>query len=158
MHAPLVPAVVSGPTIPVTYDLTGVRNVSKPTLLVSEPGRVNPASGFIYRPIYSVLLSGLTGTAQVPVSALQGGGIYGINIRFGSVKGFPLNSDFAYTRVAPAGSARPAAPLRAAPRPATSSRSPTAARSSSPGTSPERRVPMARRSRSAPPGRACSTT
>jgi hypothetical protein len=113
MHAPLVPAVVSGPTIPVTYDLTGVRNVSKPTLLVSEPGRVNPASGFIYRPIYSVLLSGLTGTAQVPVSALQGGGIYGINIRFGSVKGFPLNSDFAYTRVAPAGSARPEAPLLA---------------------------------------------
>src|SRR5258708_11550392 len=78
-----------------------------------EPGRVNPASGFIYRPIYSVLLSGLTGTAQVPVSALQGGGIYGINIRFGSVKGFPLNSDFAYTRVAPAGSARPEAPLLA---------------------------------------------
>jgi hypothetical protein len=111
MHAPLVPAVVNGPTIPVTYDLTGVRNVSKPTLLVSEPGRVNPSTGFIYRPIYSVLLSGLTGTAQVPVSALQGGGIYGINIRFGNVKGSPLNSDFAYTRVAPAGASRPPAPL-----------------------------------------------
>jgi len=113
MHAPLVPAVVSGPTIPVTYDLRGVRNVSNPTLLVSEPGRLNPATGFIYRPLYRVPLNGLTGIAQVPVSALQGGGIYGINILFGSVKGSPLNSDFAYTRLAPAGSARPAAPLLA---------------------------------------------
>jgi len=111
MLAPLVPAVVSGPTIPVTYDLRGVRNVSNPTLLVSEPGRVNPSTGFVYRPIYSLQLSALTGTVQVPVSALQGGGIYGINIRFGNVKGSPLNSDFAYTRVAPAGSARPPAPL-----------------------------------------------
>jgi len=113
LHAPLVPAVVSGTTIPVTYDLRGVRNVSNPTLLVSEPGRLNPATGFIYRPLYSVPLGGLTGTVQVPVSALQGGGIYGINILFGSVKGSPLNSDFAYTSVAPAGSARPAAPLLA---------------------------------------------
>src|SRR5712664_856415 len=113
MHAPLVPAVVSGPTIPVAYDLRGVRNVSNPTLLVSEPGRLNPATGFIYRPLYRVPLNGLTGTAQIPVSALQGGGIYGINILFGNVKGSPLNSDFAYTRVAPAGSARPPAPLLA---------------------------------------------
>jgi len=60
MHAPLVPAVVSGPTIPVTYDLRGVRNVSNPTLLVSEPGRLNPATGFIYRPLYRVPLNGLT--------------------------------------------------------------------------------------------------
>src|SRR6267378_3807320 len=113
MLAPVVPAVVSGPTIPVTYDLRGVRNVSNPTLLVSEPGRVNPSTGFVYRPIYSLQLSALTGTVQVPVSALQGGGIYGINIRFGNVKGSPLNSDFAYTRVAPAGSTRPPAPLLA---------------------------------------------
>jgi len=113
MHAPIVPPVVSGPTIPVTYDLRGVRNVSNPTLLVSEPGRLNPATGFIYRPLYRAPLSGLTGTAQIPVSALQGGGIYGINILFGNVKGSPLNSDFAYTRVAPAGSARPPAPLLA---------------------------------------------
>src|SRR5713101_4832969 len=113
LHAPIVPAVVSGPTIPVTYDLRGVRNVSNPTLQVSEPGRINPATGFIYRPLYSAPLVGLTGTAQVPVSALQGGGIYGITILFGKVNGSPLNSDFAYTRVAPAGSARPEAPLLA---------------------------------------------
>jgi len=113
MLAPLVPAVVTGPTIPVTYDLTGVRNVASPTLLVSEPGRTNPATGFVYRAIYSLPLSALTGTAQVPVSALRGGGIYGINIQFGNVKGSPLNSDFAYTRVAPAGSTRPPAPLLA---------------------------------------------
>jgi hypothetical protein len=113
LHAPIVPAVVTGSTIPVTYDLTGVRDVSNPTLLVSEPGRINPATGFIYRAIYSAPLSGLTGTVQVPVSALHGGGIYGINIRYGKVKWAPLNSDFAYTRVSPTGSARPAAPLLA---------------------------------------------
>jgi len=104
---------VTGSTIPVTYDLTGARNVSNPTLLVSEPGRLNPATGFIYRPVYSTPVSGLTGTVHVPVSALQGGGIYGISILFGLVKGSPLNTDFAYTRVAPTSSARPAAPLLA---------------------------------------------
>jgi len=111
LHAPIVPAVVNGSTIPVSYDLTGVRNVSNPTLQVSEPGRVNPATGFLYRAVYSTPLIGLTGTVQVPVSALQGGGIYGIGIQFGIVRGIPLNSDFAYTRVAPTGSARPDAPL-----------------------------------------------
>ena len=112
-HAPVVPAVVTSSTIPVTYDLTGVRNVSNPTLLVSEPGRINPATGFIYRPVYSASLSALSGTVQVPVSALHGGGIYGINIRYGKVLFATLNSDFAYTRVAPTGAARPAAPLLA---------------------------------------------
>src|SRR5262249_32383034 len=66
VHAPLVPAVVSGPTIPVPFDLRGARNVSNPTLQVSEPGRMNPATGFIYRPLFSVPLSALTGTVQVP--------------------------------------------------------------------------------------------
>jgi len=109
--APLVPAVVNGATIPVTYDLTGVRNVSNPTLLVSEPGRINPSTGFVYRALYSVPLTTLTGTVQIPVTALQGGGIYGINILFGAVNNSPLDSDFAYTRVSPAGSSRPPAPL-----------------------------------------------
>jgi len=111
LHAPLVPAVVNGATIPVTYDLTGVRNVSNPALLVSEPGRINPSTGSIYRVLYSVPLTTLTGTVQIPVSALQGGGIYGINILFGFIGFSPLDSDFAYTRVSPAGSSRPPAPL-----------------------------------------------
>jgi hypothetical protein len=109
--APLVPAVVNGATIPVTYDLTGLRNVSNPTLLVSEPGRINPATGSIYRALYSVPLTTLTGTVHIPVTALQGGGIYGINILFGAINNSPLDSDFAYTRVSPAGSSRPPAPL-----------------------------------------------
>ena len=111
VHAPIVPSVVTGPTIPVTYDLRGARNVSKPVVQVSEPGRINPSTGFVYRPIYTAPLNGLTGTVQVPVSALHGGGIYGITILFGFVGTSPLNSDFAYTRVAPGGSARPSAPL-----------------------------------------------
>jgi hypothetical protein len=91
--------------------LTGVRNVSNPTLLVSEPGRINPSTGFIYRALYRVPLTTLTGTVHIPVTALQGGGIYGINILFGAINNSPLNSDFAYTRVSPAGSSRPPAPL-----------------------------------------------
>jgi hypothetical protein len=111
--APIVPAVVSGATIPVTYDLSSARNVLSPTLLVSEPGHLNAATGFLYRAVYSAPLGGLRGTVQVPVSALQGGGIYGINIRYGTLNAgqVALLSDVAYTRVTPTGSARPGAPL-----------------------------------------------
>jgi hypothetical protein len=50
---------------------------------------------------------------QVPVSALQGGGVYGIGIQTGvtSSGNQPLYSDFAFTRVAPSSSDRPPAPL-----------------------------------------------
>src|SRR5206468_1009370 len=43
--APRVPAVVRGGQIAVTYDLTGVGGLDHPTLVVSEPGRVVPATG-----------------------------------------------------------------------------------------------------------------
>lgn len=114
--APIVPSQVSGPTIPVTYDLTNVRNVLNPTLLVSSAGRVNPSTGLFFYPAYSMPLPQLSGTVQVPVSALQGGGIYGIGINYGSINGNALYSDFAYTRVGQASTmpivtARPPAPL-----------------------------------------------
>ncbi len=140
--APKVPAVVDGPTITVTYDLTSVRQsdtpitlagvpadlfsetikYSHPMLVVSEPGRVNPSTGLFFhldKPLYSVALTDLQGTVEVPVSALQGAGVYGIGIQtgFDDIKTvvdsesadagqwyeipFPFYGGFAYTRVLP---------------------------------------------------------
>ena len=113
--APQVPSVVTGSMVPVTYDLSDVRDVSNPTLVVSEPGRVEPATGREFHPSYTVALTAPKGTVNVPVSALQGGGIYGIGIQTGTYQQyrqtFPIYSDFAFTRVAPAGVVRPQAPL-----------------------------------------------
>lgn len=104
--APRVPSVVTGSSIPVTYDLSNVRSVSNPTLVVSEPGRVDPASGVFFHPCYTTALTTPKGTVNIPVSALKGGGIYGIGIQYGT-----SYSDFAFTRVGPAISSRPQAPL-----------------------------------------------
>lgn len=129
--APVVPPVIAGATIPVTYDLRNVRNLSNPTLVVSKPGRFDPATGPVFTPSVSVPLSGLSGTVHVPVNRLHGGGVYGIGILFGTVGSgcsdlfgapgpCPLYSDFAFTRVASPGSGiesrrsddpRPVAPL-----------------------------------------------
>jgi hypothetical protein len=108
--APKVPAVVRGAQIPVTYDLTGVTGLGTPTLVVSEPGRVDPSTGLFFHPSFTLPLTAPRATVQVPVSALQGGGVYGIGIR---LDGSPDYSDFAFTRVAPGGDSRPAAPLLA---------------------------------------------
>ncbi|MDR3034791.1 MAG: hypothetical protein LBV78_17095, partial [Kitasatospora sp.] len=111
--APVLDPVVRGTTITVHYDLTGQTKFTHPRLEVSPPGRVNPVQNF-YHPIYSVPLTATSGTVQVPVSALQGGGVYGIGIR--ARPGSSQYSDFAVTRVQGAPSdARPAAPLLSAP-------------------------------------------
>jgi hypothetical protein len=117
LHAPIVPAVVTGATIPVSYDITNANLIGTPSVIVSQPGRIDPATGNLFHPAYiAPLPAGLKGTVNVPVSALQGGGIYGIAIAFGPVS-FKLNaplptlSDFAFTRVAPANDGRPIAPL-----------------------------------------------
>ena len=110
--APVVPSVVRGNTIPVSYDLRNARNVANPTLVVSSAGRVDPATGIFFYPAFSLPLTSLQGTIQVPVTALQGGGVYGVGIAFGTVNGQPLYSDFAFTRVSPTASDhRPSAPL-----------------------------------------------
>jgi hypothetical protein len=110
--APNVPSVVTGTTIPVKYDLTGVSGTSSPQLVVSEPGRVDPATGALFRAAYTAPITGTTGTIKVPVSALQGAGIYGIGIELqGSATG--TLSDFAFTRVEVNSSTRATAPLLA---------------------------------------------
>ncbi len=111
--APDVPPVVTGSTIPVSYNVANLAGFTAPLLVVSEPGRVNPINK-IFRPAYTQALSSPSGTVQVPVSALQGGGIYGIAIE--SSPNSSSISDFAYTRVQDALSdVRPAAPLLSAP-------------------------------------------
>ncbi len=111
MLAPNVPPVVDGTTIPVTYDLTDIRGTNAPELIVSEPGRMSPSTGQLFHPVYTTPLTGLHGTVNVPVSALQGGGIYGVDVLYDSVLG--RHSDPAFTRVVPptASSRQASAPL-----------------------------------------------
>jgi hypothetical protein len=111
--APLVPPVVRGPDISVRYDLTGQTGFTAPQLVVSPVGRVNPLQKFFW-PAYHVALHATSGTAEVPVSALTGDGVYGIGIE--SSPAAQIDSDFAVTRVqaTPSG-AQPAAPLLSAP-------------------------------------------
>jgi hypothetical protein len=110
--APVVPAVSQGRVIPVQYNLSGVTPMTKPVLVVSEPGRVDPASGLFFRPAYTKPVTTLRGTIDVPVAALQGAGVYGIGIQ--SSPGGSASTSytaFAFTRVAPPSSAQPAPPV-----------------------------------------------
>jgi hypothetical protein len=159
--APVVPPVSDGSTIPVGYDISKISNPVNPTLVVSEPGRVDPVTGRFFRPAYSVPLRAPSGVIQVPVSALPGAGIYGIGVQ--SAPGGPLSSNytaFAFTRVGRRKRRR--RPRRCSRtrvrRRATSSSCPTTRRSRSATTSARCRVPPGRRSRSVRPVRRASTT
>lgn len=122
--APSVPPVVSGPKIPVTYDLTKLTgappyvSMNRADLVVSEVGRGDPEHVLFgdFGVAYIVPLSlGSKGTVDVPVSALEGGGIYGVQLEFNRTssadQGYP--STVAYTRVEARdeSASRPAAPL-----------------------------------------------
>lgn len=113
--APRAPAVVTGPAIAVSYDFSRFPAglASHPELVVSLPGRVNPDTGTIFTARYTTPLTTDTGTVTVPVSALDGAGIYGIAIRLAPASGSSAArySDFAYVRVAAPSDARPDAPL-----------------------------------------------
>ncbi len=117
--APVVPASVSGSSIPVTYDLRGYPAglPQNPTLNVSVPGNGIdwlPYADGIY-PYYSTPLTSSHGTVNVPVSALPGAGTYTLWIDMQTQTGAYDASDVAFTRV-DAGTARPPAPaLSAAP-------------------------------------------
>ncbi len=101
--APIVDQVTTGSTIQVSYNISNLSGATSPTLVVSQPGRIDPATGLYFRPAYTVALQDPTGTVDVPVSALQGGGIYGIGIQEAPGGWFETNlSAYAFTRVAPA--------------------------------------------------------
>jgi hypothetical protein len=109
--APVVPAVSRGPVIPVRYDLSGVSPVTNPVLVVSAPGRVDPATGLFFHPAYSTPVTSVSGTIDVPVSALRGAGVYGIGIQ--SSPGGATSTSytaFAFTRLAVSSAASDSAP------------------------------------------------
>lgn len=117
--APKVPPVVTGSTIPVSYDLRGYPSalLNAPVLKVSMPGMGSLffRGAGIY-PLYSVALPATSGTVNVPVSALAGAGTYTLWIETQpGIAAFQSDgSDLAFTRV-DAGNARPPAPLLSLP-------------------------------------------
>jgi predicted secreted protein len=104
-QAPVAPATVAaGKPVTVHYDLTGVRAVAKPELVVSTVGHPNPATGPIFTAAYTVALTGTTGSVTIPASAFDdGGGLYGIGIVQDSTGtppfGHPVYGEFATIRV-----------------------------------------------------------
>lgn len=69
--APVVqPVVKAGHSVQVSYDLTGVRNLGSPQLVVSGVGHWNPASAPIFSASYTAPLTGLHGTVTVPAGCL----------------------------------------------------------------------------------------
>ncbi|MGW7240920.1 S8 family serine peptidase [Streptomyces sp. NPDC054804] len=118
--APVVrPVAGAGHSVRVSYDLTGVRNVSSPKLVVSGVGHWNPAAAPIFSASYTAPLTALRGTVTVPAEAFSaGGGIYGIGILqnpTAGAKGGPAYGEFASIRIDGGDpSQRPAAPTLAA--------------------------------------------
>jgi hypothetical protein len=117
--APQVPPVVSGATIPVTYDVRGYPpdKLRAPALVVSMPGVDSLFfQGIGLYPYYTMPLPDTHGTVNVPVSALAGTGTYTlwIDLQPGTTAFGSDISDLAFTRV-DAGTARPPAPLLSLP-------------------------------------------
>ena len=116
--APRVPPVVSGSTIPVTYDLRGypADKLRAPTLNVSFPGIGNLFfQGAGIYPSYTMPLLAVNGTVNVPVSSLAGAGTYTLWIDLQPTPNVNTDiSDLAFTRL-DAGTARPPAPLLSLP-------------------------------------------
>jgi hypothetical protein len=115
---PDVAPVSKGATIPVSYDISNVDLSVEldPTLTISYPGRTSTAQPS-FRPLYQVKLTKPKGVIDIPVSALQGDGIYGLAVTFiNYIGGEETDSTtWGYTRVDTAGDSRPAAPLLSSP-------------------------------------------
>jgi hypothetical protein len=113
--APLVPSVVHGGVIPVRYDISHLTGATSPILVVGHPGRVDPSTGNFFRPAFTAALTAPSGMIDVPVSALDGGGIYGIGIQQSPGGWFSPNySTYAFTRVSPTGTIAPPVPTLSA--------------------------------------------
>ncbi len=114
--APVVPATVTGSTIPVTYDIRSypASLAANPVLNVSVPGEGTVQIGRGLLPYYSAMLASTHGTINVPVSALAGAGTYTFWIDMQPGTEISDLSDPAFARI-DAGTARPPAPLLSAP-------------------------------------------
>jgi hypothetical protein len=117
--APVAPSTVkAGSPVTVHYDLTGVRNVSSPQLVVSTVGHWSPQAAPIFTAAYTVPLTGLSGDVTIPTHAFDGGGgIYGIGLITGTAgpHNLPVFGEFTPIRVDGGTAAqRPPAPTLAA--------------------------------------------
>ncbi|QRP49117.1 S8 family serine peptidase [Amycolatopsis sp. FDAARGOS 1241] len=102
--APVAPASVPvGREVAVHYDLTGVRNLSNPQLVVSTLGHWNPVSAPLFGTGFVAPLTATSGDVVVPASAFAGGaGVYGIGLVQRSVTGSagdPTYGEFTAIRV-----------------------------------------------------------
>jgi hypothetical protein len=111
--APQVPPVVaSGTGFTVNYDVTGVRNLQSPQLIVGSVGHWNPFTAPYFRIVYSVPITQLKGSAKIPANVLaEGAGIYGVGIEMNTPQ--RVVGRFAPLRVSGTSAARPAAPALA---------------------------------------------
>lgn len=118
--APVAPPTVhQGQPVTVHYDLTGVRSLSNPQLVVSTLGHWNPSTAPLFATGFTVPLTATSGNVVVPANAFTGGGgIYGIGIVQRSLTGSvgqPTYGEFTAIRVDGGSPAqRPAAPTLAA--------------------------------------------
>jgi len=118
--APTAPGSVPlGQPVSVSYDLTGVRNLSSPKLVLSSVGHWTPnGGGDFFRAQYSVPLTATRGTVTIPASAFDtgGAGIYGVGIEQATAYGgIGIYGQFRAIRVGPDAGQRPAAPTLAVP-------------------------------------------
>jgi hypothetical protein len=113
-QAPTVnPVVNAGQNVTVHYDLSNVRGVSSPVLVVSTVGHWNPVLAPEFNVAWSTPLTTTSGTVTIPASVFaSGGGIYGVGvIQNDSVAAYPVYGEFASFRVAGFNANdRPAAP------------------------------------------------
>ncbi|MET7751156.1 S8 family serine peptidase [Micromonospora sp. NPDC005367] len=110
---PTVPGKVAlGKPVAVSYDLTGVRGVSNPRLVVSSVGHYTPSAGVdIFNEAWSTPLTETKGTVTVPASAFApgGGGLYGVGLQTATLGGYlKIWGDFRAFRVGPGADQRPA--------------------------------------------------
>lgn len=84
-RAPSAPGHVAlGKPVTVHYDLTGVRDVDKPKLILSSVGHYTPSAGVdTFNAAWSTKLTSLKGSVTIPASAFKAGGagLYGVGIQ-----------------------------------------------------------------------------
>ena len=113
--APTLPGRVAlGQPVTVSYDLTDVRDVNDPRLVLSSVGHYTPTTGVdLFNVAWSTPLTALKGTVTIPADAFAagGGGLYGVGLQTNSVAGrggsTPVYGDFRAVDVGPAAASRP---------------------------------------------------
>jgi len=118
--APVAPPLIRvGDGVMVHYDISNVRNLISPQLMVSSINHWSPVGGPLFRPNYLTPLTLKSGSVLIPASAFSAGaGMYGIGIaqRYLGPQMVPTVGEFVPVRVAGAGfDERPQAPTLSSP-------------------------------------------